>query len=259
MRKTAITLFALGLVALMAAPALAVSLLSETFSYPNGNLVPNGGWATYSGAATDIQVNTGRATGWGPNANDDAVGFAAQTLTNSTYACFEVLIPAVAAAPKAVYFAGLKDAGTSLMVARLYVLPLAGGGWTFGISQSSTNTTTAGATPWTAPLSFDTKYNVVLKYDPVAQTSTLWVNPASEASASVSNTNTSLASVAVSTFFLRQSASASSFPAPGYPGTADWGFSVDNIGVGTSFDEACVAGPTPVNNSTWGSVKSLYR
>ena len=56
MRKTAIMLLALGLAAAAAAPAFAVSLMTESFTYPNGNLVPNGGWATHSGTGTDIQV-----------------------------------------------------------------------------------------------------------------------------------------------------------------------------------------------------------
>ncbi len=255
MRKIVITLVALSLVA--ATSAFAATLLSESFSYPDGGLVPNGGWAVYSGTTTDIQVVSGRANGWGPNAIDDHVAFTPQTNTVSTYACFEVSIPAVVGAPKPIYFAGLKDAGTSLMVARVYVLPI-GEGWTFGISTTSTSTA-FGVTPWTSTLSYDTPYNLAIKYDAVAQSATLWVNPVSEASPSVTDVNTYYSSIAVSTFFLRQSASAATFPAPGYPGTVDWGFSVDNVGVGTTFDEACVAGPTPTNASTWGKLKSLYR
>lgn len=256
MRKTAIALLALCLATFAVAPASAVNLLTEAFNYSNGNLVPNGGWANYSGAATDIQVVTGRAVGFGPNANDDHRLFAAQPLTSKTYACFDVMIPAVAAAPKPIYFLELKDAGASLLVSRVYVLPLAAGGWTFGISYSSTSST-VGVTPWTAALSYDTVYVIVISYDPVTLTSTLWVNPTNESSASVSNTGTA-APIAVSGVGLRQSATASTLPAsPPYVGTADWGFSVDNLGVGTSFDDAC-RGTVAVEPSSWSSVKGLY-
>ncbi len=258
MRKIAIALVALGF-AIIATPSMAASLVNETFTYSNGNLVPNGGWANYSGAILDIQVSAGRATGFGPNANDDHILFAAQAVTAKTYACFDVIIPAVAAAPKPTYFAALKDGGAAALVSRVYVLPLANNTWTFGISHSSTSAT-VGVTPWTAALSYDVNYHVVINYDPVTKTSTLWVNPATEASPSVSNTNTAIAALAVSGFGLRQSATASTLPAsPAYTGTADWGFSVDNLGVGSSFVNACDVVVTPAARATWGGVKATYR
>jgi hypothetical protein len=116
MRKTATALLVLGLTAVLAVPALAAQLLSETFTYPNGNLAGNGGWANFSGAVTDIQVVSGTASGSGPNANDDHVLFAAQPTNAKTYACLTVRIPLVNGDPKPIYFAMLKDAGTSNFV-----------------------------------------------------------------------------------------------------------------------------------------------
>lgn len=258
MRKFAITLAVLALAAFVAPSAQAANILTDAFTYPNGNLVPNGGWANFSGAATDIQVVSGRATGSGPNANDDHLLFAAQPTSSTTYACLDVIIPTPTGAPKPIYFAMLKDAGTSIFVSRLYVLPLAGGGWTFGISHSSTSAT-VGVTPWTSALSYDTEYHLVISYDPVAKSSTLWVNPASQASPSVTDVNGTATAVAVAGFGLRQSASSSTLPAsPSYVGTADWGFSVDNLGVGTTFDTSC-SGATPTKGQTWGQIKTLYR
>ncbi len=258
MRKTAITLLTLGLVLAFAAPAFAVNLLSDSFTYPNGNLVPNGGWANYSGAGTDIQVSGGRAVGTGLNAPDDHRLFTAQPTTSKTYACFEVTIPDPGGAPKPIYFAELKDAGASNLVSRVYVLPITGG-WTFGISHSSTSST-AGVTPWSATsLTYGQSYKVVINYDPVNKSSTLWVNPATELSPSVTNVNTAIAALAVSGFGLRESNVASTLPAsPAYTGTADWGYSVDNLGVGTTFDDACGA-LTEVTPATWGRIKVLYR
>ena len=34
---------------------------------------------------------------------------------------------------------------------------------------------------------------------------------------------------------------------------------VDNVGVGDSFTDAFTAGPTPVEGTTWGKLKALYR
>ena len=259
MRKTATTLLGLALMAILVSPALAGNLVNESFTYPDGNLVPNGGWATFSGAILDVQVVSGRAVGLGPNANDDHIFFTPQTLTDKTYACFIVRIPAIAAAPKPIYFAALKDGGTANFVSRVYVLPITGG-FTFGLSHSSTSAT-VGVVPWSAAtLLYDHDYVIAINYDPVAKSSTMWVDPVTSGSPSVSITNAAIPANAISTFALRQSASASTLPAsPAYVGTADWGFVVDNVGVGTTFDDACAAGPTPTRNDSWGKLKTIYR
>jgi len=257
MRKLAFALLALGM-GFASTPSMAASLVYDTFSYPAGNLVPNGGWANYSGTTTDIQVTgAGKASIIPGNANDDHILFAAQSTTTKSYACFDVTVGQLAAAPKPVYFAELKDAGAANLVSRVYVLPVAGG-WTFGISHSSTSAT-AGVTPWPVALSSDVVYHLVINYDPVAKSSTLWVNPATEASPSVTNTNAAIAALAVSGFGLRQSTTASTLPAsPPYSGTADANVLVDNLGVGVSMVDACEI-PTPAKPATWGSVKGLYR
>ena len=115
MKKIAIALCALGAVATLAAPAFSVTLLTESFGYPDGALATVGApqWGIFSGTApTDIQVISGRAVGSNANAPDDAIGFTAQPLTSPTYACFHVIIPDPAGVPKLNYFAMLKDSGT---------------------------------------------------------------------------------------------------------------------------------------------------
>lgn len=259
MKRLATTLGMLALAAAVAPPAFAVNLFSDGFAYPNGNLTPNGGWANYSGANVDVQVVGGRATGGAVpnNQNDDHRLFAAQPATGKTYACFIANIPTFAGAPKPIYFAELKDGGAANLVSRVYVVSFPGGGWTFGISHGSTGAA-AGVTAWTAPLNFNQDYTLVINYDPVNHSSTLWVNPANELSPSVTDANAAIASLSVSGFGLRQSNAASTLPAGQFPGTADWNWAVDNLGVGTTFDDAC-ARPTPTTKSTWGMVKSIYR
>jgi len=158
-----------------------------------------------------------------------------------------------------VYFAMLKDGGTSIFVSRVYVVG-SGAGFTFAISHSSTSAT-VGCTVWPATLTPGTKYNVVINYDPVGKTSKLWVNPVNELSASVTDTNAGATAVAVQGFGLRESTTASTFPAGNVPaGATNITVSVDNLGVGTTFADACQQyQSTPTSRSTWGAVKSIYR
>jgi hypothetical protein len=261
MRKTAIALLTLGLVAYVGT-ASAANIFTESFSYPDGGLVAvsGGNWLNFSGAAVDVQVVSGKAVGGGPTnpANDDHRLFAAQPTDVTTYACFTATISDPGAAPKPIYFAMLKDAGTSIFVSRVYFLPQTGGGFTFGISHSSTSAT-VGVTPWTTPLAYGVPYNIVISYDPVNKSSTLWVNPASQASPSVTDVNAAAAAVGVAGFGLRQSNAAATLPAsPPYVGTGDPVWTVDDLGVGTTFADAC-GGVTPTHESSWGRLKTLYR
>jgi len=259
MRKTVIALLALAsTAAFLAAPASATVLLSEGFAYSDGNLVPNGGWATHSGAGgIDIQVVSSRAVGNMNNAPDDNRSFTAQPTTAPTYACFEVTIPNPNGSPHPNYFAHLKDTGTSNLFARVYVVPVGASGFTFGLTFGATSATVA-PVPWSASsLNYDTPYQIVIKYDPASVTATMWVNPASEASPSISHTGTG-SGISISSFALRQSASAPTLPS-GYPaGSVWWTYSVDNVGAGTTFNDACYQA-TPTKGSTWGEIKSIYR
>ena len=251
-----------ALLALSAAPAFATVLMSDSFTYPNGDLSANAPWAVYSGTPpTDIQINAGRVIINHSNAPDDHYLFGVQSTSSKTYACFDVIVPNPGGAPKPVYFFELKDNGASNLVSRVYVLNVAGG-FTFGISHSTTSGT-AGLTPWGATLTYGTKYNVVVNYDPVNKSSTLWVNPANELSTSVTDVNAGIAALAVQGVGFRQSSTAATLPAAQatlYAGTVNATVSVDNLGVGTSFADACAQyQSTPATRSTWGQVKSIYR
>jgi hypothetical protein len=261
MRRTTIALLTLGLVA-FAGTASAANIFTDSFSYPDGGLVAGSGgnWLNYSGAAVDVQVVSGKAVGGGPTnpANDDHRLFPAQLIDVTTYACFTATISDPGAAPKPIYFAELKDGGAANLVSRVYFLPQAGNAFTFGISHSSTSAT-VGVTPWTTPLAYGVPYNIVISYDPVNHSSTLWVNPANQASPSVTDVNPAIAALAVSGFGLRQSNAASTLPpSPPYVGSGDPVWTVDDVGVGTTFADAC-GGVTPTQSPTWGHIKTIYR
>jgi len=264
MRKMATSFLAAGLtLTAFASAAMAGSLLTETFTYPDGNLTGNGGWAVYSGSIpTDVQVVSGEANGTGNSApDDDVLLLAGRLATDRTYMCFDVRIQDPGGAPKAVFFAELKEAGSFNLVGRTYVLPLTAGGWTFGVSVTSTNTSVAGITPWSATtLNYGQTYKIVVAYDGTAKTATLWVDPVNELSTNVIDSNPGSTSFAVTHFGLRQSGSASSFIAnPVFgSGSVNWAYTVDNVGVGVSMADACGA-VVPTERSTWGRLKTIYR
>ena len=112
MRKTAITLLALGLAASFVGTTASAALLSETFSYPDGNLTVVSPWTNHSSpTGTDIKIVSGRAVGTMSNTPDDNRTFAGTTA--KIYSCFELTIPTPLAAPDTGYIAHFKDTGTS--------------------------------------------------------------------------------------------------------------------------------------------------
>ncbi len=259
MRKMVIALLVLGLTAIAVAPAGAVSLLTETFAYANGNLVPNGGWATHSGSGTDIAVASGAALGNMANAPDDNRTFTAQSATAKTYYCFNVMIPSNTVPVLTNYFIHFKDTGTANFYGRCYVMPSASK-FTFGLSVGSCNASLVPPcfpTAWPGTLNFDQWYTVVVSYDAAAGSSELWVDPSSELDAKITHStwsgSTSQAGGLVSAIALRQPSSNSGFTG------STWMYDVDNLGVGTTFNDACTSAPVPTNKSTWGRVKTLYR
>jgi hypothetical protein len=263
MRKTAIALLALGLAAVLVAPASATVFYTETFSLPDqplggatGVVNPATGWLTHSntgGGANDIQILGNMLVGSMANAPDDSrpfgAGFSITTgPTDKTYSCMKLYIPGPGAALTTgpVYFAHFKDnipTGTTF-TGKLFVGGIAGnaGQFNMGISNGPTNTPIM----WPSPLNVDTWYVIATRFDAATGIATLWVNPADENSASISGTDAGATGRGLAAYAFRQS-------------TANWGYKVDDLSVGTSFDETCANYPTPVSRSTWGRIKSIYR
>jgi hypothetical protein len=267
MKKLATILVALAAIAALAAPASATQFWLETFSYGNGALATVGSvnWNSFSTAPpTDIQIVSGVAVGDNSKAPDDQRPFTARGTTDKTYACTQVTIPTPGALPiVGNYFMLFKDpvnggtAPPTAFVARVYAMPVPGASnvFNFAISLSSANTTTAPLAVFPLNCTFGTRYNVVFRYDATGS-ATLWVNPSSELSTSVTS-NTTTASNAVgaliNNFALRQSNS-------GFPsGTPSWTYNVDNVGVGTTMADACVGSVTKAQSATWGLLRQTYR
>ncbi|MBI5838190.1 MAG: hypothetical protein HZB25_13205 [Candidatus Eisenbacteria bacterium] len=265
MKTLGTILAAVALLVACAGSAQALNLMSELFSYGNGNLTPNGGWAVHSGTITgtgtgiDVQVVSSAAVGDMTKAPDVNRSFAAQDSFGTVYACYQVTIPQPTVTPVVGnYFAHFKDGTTSNFWARLFVLPVAGDAtkFTFGVSAYSVNNI-AQIGVWGTPLTFGTTYWIVTSWDGTAKVATMWVNPTSPSSPSVSSSTSSviIPRLSISSFGLRQSSSGSPVS-----GSVNWTYKVDNLGVGTTFYDACAyTGITPVQNSTWGQIRKVYR
>lgn len=212
--------------------ASAALLINEPFDYPNGNLVPNGGWANHSGTGSLVQVNGGSISlNQGSGSREDVNRTTGTTLAagESIFAAFDLTVPSGATD---VYFAHFMETNT-LFNSRTYTAaPTSGGDYTVGVSDS--NTLTA---KWPTDLSFNTTYRVVIKFDFDSGDSTLWVNPSSEASASVVH-NGGFNSP-ITAFGFRQAGG--SFVQV-----------IDNLNVATSFDEALTGIPEPATLSLFG-------
>ena len=248
--------------AALATPALAENFWVENFNYPAGGLVANSGgnWVTHSGTGTDIQVSAGAyAVGIMSNAPSDHRNFPTRGVNDKTYACFKVRLPALGGLGDN-YFAHFMDAGTNFRV-KVYAMSsllMPEWGWALGITVAA-NGLTATPRTWPSPptgavwegLAPGWWYTVVIDYDAAAGTADLWVDPVNELSPHISVSDTSVAGVLkhtpISAFALRQGNT-----------KVDDRYWVDDIGVGTSFEDACKA-PTPTLPSTWGQLEGIYR
>ncbi len=164
--------------AALAGSAHAALLASDTFSYADGNLVGNGGWAAHSGAGnTPVQVSGGmmilnQGSGSREDVNLSAGGpiGAGQTW----YASFDMKNTG---GNGAVYFAHLLQ-GTSNFDARVFITaPTSGGDYTIGFSSSGTIAAT-----WATDLAFGTFNKIVIAFTSGTGAARLWINPVSEAS-----------------------------------------------------------------------------
>lgn len=242
--KTATNVLVALCVLALASPAWATNFWLDHFNYSDGGLVAvsGGNWLAHSGTTADIQVLAGEAiVNESTGVQDDNRAFPARTNADKTYACFRFMLPDVGGTPTLGYFAHFKDGTTFNYASRVYVAP-SGGTYTLGLSVASFT----GTPPlWPTALNYGQWYTVVTSYNAATDVSELWIDPVSESSQKITVSDTVARHFAVQAYALRQF-------------SGNWIGRVDDLGVGTTFDDACNQ-VVPTLPSTWGQLKSVYR
>lgn len=171
-------------------------IVSEGFSYADGSLVPNGGWAREGGTSGDFQIVSGEAVVQHGTPSED-VKLAFSPVSGAVYVGFDFSVDdlgAVYSGTDNEYFAHLD------FKARMDIVPpTAAGDYSVGIASGSS---TAEAT-WGSDLIFGTKYRAIIKFDQDTGAATLWINPTSSSDSSISGSDSGAFSV--KEFELRQS------------------------------------------------------
>ena len=191
-------------------------LVSEDFSYPDGSLVPNGGWSTGSGNAGDLLIASGQAVVQHGTPSEDArIGFTVSG--DNVYYALDFSVDDLGAP-----YTGTDNEYFSHVDfrARLSVGPPTGGGdYTVGIGSSS-----AGQAIWATDLTYGTTYRAVVRYDQVQGQAELWIDPVNSGSTSILGNMD--APTSVDSFDLRQSDSSENETVR-----------VDDLMIGETFDD----------------------
>ncbi len=183
---------------LISATSYGQVILAEDFDYPDGSLVPNGGWASTSGTAGDFLVSSGEAVVQHGTPSED-VEIAFSPVNGDIYAGFDFSVDDLGAPYSSMgtdfeYFAHLS------FRAQVDIVPPSGGGdYSVGIS-SDPNTAEA---VWATDLTFGTTYRAIIRFNQDTGTAELWINPASSADTSIVGSDDGPTSI--TSFDLRQS------------------------------------------------------
>ena len=185
------------LLTIISAVSFGQVIIAEDFSYADGSLVPNGGWANESGTVGDLLISSGEAVIQHGTPSEDAT-IAFDSGTGDVFVGFDFSVDDLGApytgGTDFEYFAHID------FKARLDVQAGANGGdFTVGISSGSS---TAEAT-WAADLTFGQMYRAILKFDQVTGVAQLWINPTASSDTSISGSESGPATVL--NFDLRQS------------------------------------------------------
>lgn len=122
------------------AAANAATLATEDFSYADGSLVPNGGWATHSGNAGDLLVASGQAVVQHGTPSEDANINFGDVNSGVLTAAFDITVndDTVIGGGDYEYFAHFFTDGSFNFRSRVDVQPPTGSGdYTLGISSTS--------------------------------------------------------------------------------------------------------------------------
>lgn len=244
----------------VAAPlAQADILLNEDFSYADGSLITlaGGAWRNHSGTIA-MQVVNGAAIidqGTTAQSKEDLNRLLSTSYdpatdnTSAIYGSFSVNFSALPAnlltPPAGSYFFHLKSSAANEFYGRIGANLEGAAPGSFRIALANESWNSANTVEYPQDLNLGETYIIAFKYDLATDRTTLWVNPTTEASTSITATDTvSYAVGRIEAAALRQGTSASGTGNDGAPGV----LAVDKLIIGTSFTESVTVVPEP---STW--------
>ncbi len=215
-------------------------LTFDNFDYPDGSLVPNGGWATHSGTAGDLLVSGGQAVvEHGAPSEDANKTFAGST--GDVYFGVDFSVDDLGAPFSGTdfeYFIHFSDGGSSNFRARVDVqAPTGGGDFTVGIA---TNSSTADAS-WASDLSYGTTYRAIVRYNQDTNESQLWIDALLDTDTSILGADLADPGLSVTAIALRQSDSSENET-----------IRVDNLVVGMTFGDVVNPVPEPATLALMG-------
>lgn len=208
--------------------ASAFLLLTEPFNYTNGSLITVSGglWATQNGTAGEVEVTSGRANLSFLDSEDVGVLVPGQPYLSASatvlYASFTVNF-SVLPSSSGTYFAHFRTASTSNFRAKVFALASGGGQYFLGLSGAANSPVVTNLTA----LNTNYEQRVYLRYTLSSGVATLWVNPDSEASPSITAMDAAAAS-SITTFALRQD-------------NGMGALAFDDLRIGTNFADVYVA------------------
>jgi hypothetical protein len=228
-KSAAFTMVAL----IFTAGANATVLTFDNFDYPDGSLVPNGGWVSHSGTAGDLLVSSGKAVVQHGVPSEDA-NKPFGPVSGAVYFGIDFSVDDLGGPYTGTdneYFAHFSDGGTFNFSGRLDVVPPTGAG-DFSVGIASTGST-ADAT-WATDLTFGTTYRAIVRYDQDSNQAQLWINAALPTDTSILGADLADPGLAATAFALRQSDS-----------SPNETIRVDGLVVGTTFADVVTAVPEP--------------
>ncbi len=226
----------LTILAVSVITANAVVLTSDTFTYPNGSLTNNAAWSAHSGAGSaPVQVVNGAiVVDQGSGSREDVHIDFATASGGSVYAGFDFSVadlggPYVGTDNE--YFAHFNS---SAFFGQMDIVAAQGSG-DFRVGIATDNSIAEAV--WGTDLSFDTTYRAIIQYDIDNDQATLWIDAATTGDTSIQGIDGSQTAT-ISSFSFRQSDS-----------SKDETITVDNLIVGTGFNDVV---PEPATVAMFG-------
>lgn len=214
-------------------------IVSEDFTYADGNLVGNGTWAAHSGAGTNaVQVASNQISLTHGSGTREDVNISFTSASTVKYVGFDIIVTngSPISGTDSEYFAHFNTSG---FVGRIDVVPPSGAGdFSIGIAATSSSADTT----WATDLTFGVTYRIIVKYDESNGQAQLWVNPSLETDTSILSATGS--ATTVTKFAFRQSNSSS-----------DETITIDNLVVSESFMDS---GTLSVTENTSNNNFTIY-